>query len=310
MEQIKVSMENSAINLKTENGTYCLSKEEARVLASSLMAAAEGHEDYLSLKKGDTVYHANVKSGNVERGVIYSIHTTTVRVIQIDKKRTRRTVIERFCVEYPDINDFDELKGECLGKTVFVGRKNAEDALIKMRDDTDSVNGEEAVVGFNFYAVYDKEDEIRDMVPLISREQMLFILRENDASGLFETNPFTTTLSLKNNGISSFPRYIKPLYVMESGYARIAAEMSAKRNEATGHITPVVKYGCSYKDDRNNPWRLDGWLDSHMEKEHARCHVNFSMDDWEEQLRKEMKKNLILYCEINNYKRTRPVNFS
>ena len=159
---MKVRQENNGVILELE-GEYCsvtsfLSKEKARKLANSLIAAAEGKEDYLSLKKDDVIYYANIDCGEVEEGRIFSIYKKKVRVTEKGKRITK-TVIDRFCVDFYNSSDFDELDGKCLGRTAFINRELAEEALANMGHVTAADENADAA-GFNFCAVYDKKDDI------------------------------------------------------------------------------------------------------------------------------------------------------
>lgn len=96
--------------------THELNREQARSLINRLIAEMNETEDYLSLKAGDTIYYVDTEEGYVEEGKIFSIHIKGEKV-------------DEFFVEFPGSDDFDGFDGKALGKSFFIDRSRAEDAL-------------------------------------------------------------------------------------------------------------------------------------------------------------------------------------
>ena len=109
-------MKSKTYTVKLDGVKHKLSRKEARSLVNDLLAQLNDTEDYLSLKSGDPIYYADTEEGRVEEGRVFSIH------IQGEK-------IDEFFVEFPESNDFDGFDGKALGKSFFIDKSRAEDAL-------------------------------------------------------------------------------------------------------------------------------------------------------------------------------------
>ena len=109
-------MEAKKYTIELDGVRHELTRKEARALVNSIIAKLNETEDYLSLKAGDTIYYVDTEEGYVEEGKIFSIHIKGEKV-------------DEFFVEFPESNDFDGFDGKALGKTFFIDKSCAEDAL-------------------------------------------------------------------------------------------------------------------------------------------------------------------------------------
>lgn len=78
-------------------------------------------EDYTKLRRGDKIYYVDLELGQVEEGIIDSVHFKDGRV-------------DDFSVDFVESKDFDQFYGSALGKRFFLSQANAEKALIEGGD--------------------------------------------------------------------------------------------------------------------------------------------------------------------------------
>lgn len=138
----------------------------------------------------------------------------------------------------------------------------------------------------------------------LTEEIFLTAMRNNDASKIFRFSEkygdcFCLIEENKNEP------YYRAIAILENGH--MAIEVDFWMNE---DLEPVIDFSM-YRQEGNdkdwcNGWEADGFYYDVIDDTLI---TDFTKDDWEEQLEKEMFNKLDKYCKAKGYDYTKPIKY-
>ncbi len=136
----------------------------------------------------------------------------------------------------------------------------------------------------------------------LTEDIFLKAMRSNDASDIFEYDHKygdCYCLIKENKGE---PEY-RAVAILENGYVDIEANFYMNENN-----NPVIDFFvCCKHGERDIDWSSDNFYHDVVCDDDLL--TDFTKDDWEKQLEKEMFDNLDKYCKVKGYDYTKPIKY-
>lgn len=137
----------------------------------------------------------------------------------------------------------------------------------------------------------------------LTEEIFLKAMRTNNASNIFEYDKKYGDCYCLIEENKDEPEY-RAIAILENGYIDIEANLLMNEN-----FEPVIDFFicCKYRE-RDNDWGSDDFYHD-VVHENTLITTDFTKDDWEEQLEKEMFNKLDKYCKAKGYDYTKPIKY-
>ena len=130
----------------------------------------------------------------------------------------------------------------------------------------------------------------------LTEENFLTAMRNNDASNIFNYN-------FKYKDCRCILKEYRAIAILENGYVDIEANFFIDEDSK-----PVIDFFiCCKHGERDIDWDSDFFYGDIVHD--YTVLTDFTKDDWEEQLEKEMFDKLDKYCKVKNYDYTKPIKY-
>ena len=91
--------------------------------------------------------------------------------------------------------------------------------------------------------------------------------------------------------------------VLEIGYVDLEVNVTTPEISSfepkPGDLTPIVEYFCCVKG--KDEWWMDGYIADNVASNNCNVDVDFSKDDWQEQLERDMFDTIVWYADIRGF---------
>ena len=142
----------------------------------------------------------------------------------------------------------------------------------------------------------------------ITLDEFLKAVRTNDASDLFVlTKEGDVEIKDLETGKGTGEPEFRGVFMLEHGYMDIEVNLSAYSDNDDRLIPHIDFFCCRKYGEGKDDWESDNYIDSELSEEEIQCTVDFSREDWDEQLKQDMMNKLLLYCERKKIDYTKPV---